>query len=175
MNWKTNIAPLIDWALSLLGFFPQVAMIDAYGEQLRAFVVVVAEFLEELIVDDTDTKLGGVRLAAFDTLLQQMIDADAVRLLVARTDESIMGTLTLALFRIPTGVRAWIEDVVVDEAARGSGIGEALNRKALDLAKESGARTVDLTSRPSRQAANRLYQRMGFKPRGTNVYRYSLE
>jgi ribosomal protein S18 acetylase RimI-like enzyme len=107
--------------------------------------------------------------------LQQMVDAEAIRLLVARNDESIMGTLTLALFRIPTGVRAWIEDVVVDEAARGSGIGEALNRKALDLAKESGARTVDLTSRPSRQAANRLYQRMGFKPRGTNVYRYSLE
>ena len=107
--------------------------------------------------------------------LQQMIDADAVRLLVARTDESIMGTLTLVLFRIPTGVRAWIEDVVVDDAARGRGIGEALNRKALDLAKENGARTVDLTSRPSREAANRLYKRLGFKPRETNVYRYWLE
>lgn len=107
--------------------------------------------------------------------LQLIIDAKAIRLLVARNDESIIGTLTLALLRIPTGVRAWIEDVVVDEAARGRGIGEALNRKALDLAKESGARTVDLTSRPSREAANRLYQRLGFKPRKTTVYRYSLE
>ena len=107
--------------------------------------------------------------------LQQMVDSDVIRLLVARNDQAIMGTLTLALFRIPTGVRAWIEDVVVDEAARGQGIGEALNRRALDLAKECGARTVDLTSRPSREAANRLYQRMGFKPRETNVYRYSLE
>jgi hypothetical protein len=76
MNWKQNIGPLIDWALSLLGFFPQVAMIDQYGEQLRAFVVVVAEFLEELIMDDTEVKLGAVRLAAFDQLLQQMINAD---------------------------------------------------------------------------------------------------
>jgi ribosomal protein S18 acetylase RimI-like enzyme len=107
--------------------------------------------------------------------LQQMVDADGIRLLVARKDESVMGTLTLALFRIPTGMRAWIEDVVVDEAARGCGIGEALNRKALDLAKEHEARTVDLTSRPSREAANRLYQRLGFKPRETNVYRYRLE
>ena len=107
--------------------------------------------------------------------LQQIVDADAVHLLVARNDEAILGSLTLALFRIPTGVRAWIEDVVVDEAARGRGIGEALNRRALELAKECGARTVELTSRPSREAANRLYQRMGFKLRETNVYRYSLE
>ena len=107
--------------------------------------------------------------------LQQIVDADAVRLLVARNDEAILGSLTLALFRIPTGIRAWIEDVVVDEAARGRGIGEALNHRALELAKEYGARTVELTSRPSREAANRLYQRMGFKLRETNVYRYSLE
>ena len=107
--------------------------------------------------------------------LQQMVDSEAIRLLVAGNDESVMGTLTLALFRIPSGVRAWIEDVVVDEAARGRGVGEALNRKALELAKESGARTVDLTSRSSREAANRLYKRLGFKPRETNVYRYSLE
>ena len=67
--------------------------------------------------------------------LQQIVDADAVRLLVARNDEAILGSLTLALFPIPTGVRAWIEDVVVDETARGRGIGEALNRRALELAK----------------------------------------
>ena len=78
------------------------------------------------------------------------------------------------MFRIPSGVRAWIEDVVVDEAARGQGVGEALNREALRLAAEQGARTVELTSRPSREAANRLYQRLGFKMRETNVYRYEL-
>ena len=81
----------------------------------------------------------------------------------------------LVVFRIPTGVRAWIEDVVVDDAARGHGVGEALNQFALGLARDKGAKTVDLTSRPSREAANRLYQRIGFQPRETNVYRFSLE
>ena len=80
--------------------------------------------------------------------------------------------MTLVVFPIPTGVRAWIEDVVVDGDARGMGVGEALNLRALDLADELGAKTVDLTSRPSREAANRLYQRIGFVPRETNVYRY---
>ena len=78
-------------------------------------------------------------------------------------------------FRIPTGVRAWIEDVVVDEAARGRGVGEALTLAALERARSAGARTVDLTSRPSREAANRLYQRIGFTERETNVYRYQLD
>lgn len=86
----------------------------------------------------------------------------------------VLGLLTLAIFRIPTGVRAWIEDVVVDGAARGRGVGEALNRAALDEARRRGARTVDLTSRPSREAANRLYRRIGFAARDTNVYRFDL-
>ncbi len=83
-------------------------------------------------------------------------------MLLASVDDQIVGALTLVVFRIPTGVRAWIEDVVVDEAARGQGVGEALNREALRLAKDRGAITVDLTSRPSREAANRMYQRLGF-------------
>ena len=87
---------------------------------------------------------------------------------------AIVGTLTLVLFRIPTALRAWIEDVVVDESVRGRGVGEALNRAALDRAAAAGARTVDLTSRPSRAAANRLYQRLGFVERETNVYRFEL-
>jgi ribosomal protein S18 acetylase RimI-like enzyme len=137
----------------------------------------VTEVTDELVEALARLMVQLSRSATLPTLqeLQQMVDSDVIRLLVARNAQAIMGTLTLALFRIPTGVRAWIEDVVVDEAARGQGIGEALNRRALDLAKECGARTVDLTSRPSREAANRLYQRMGFKPRETNVYRYSLE
>jgi len=84
----------------------------------------------------------------------------------------IVGSLTLALFRLPTGVRAWIEDVVVDERARGRGVGEALVQAALAKAAMAGAASVDLTSRPSREAANRLYQRLGFEVRQTNVYRY---
>jgi len=107
--------------------------------------------------------------------LTEMIAGDASDMLVARVDGVILGTLTLITFRIPTGVRAWIEDVVVDDAARGHGVGDKLNRFALDLAKAKGAKTVDLTSRPSREAANRLYQRIGFQPRDTNVYRFSLE
>ena len=83
--------------------------------------------------------------------------------------------LTLATFVIPTGVRAWIEDVVVDESARGSGAGAALVEAALEHSAQAGARTVDLTSRPDRQAANRLYQRLGFEERRTNVYRRTLE
>ena len=107
--------------------------------------------------------------------LDEIVRSDASRLLVARDDNgAIVGSLTLVVFRIPTAVRAWIEDVVVDESARGQGIGEALNREALRIAADHGARTVDLTSRPSREAANRLYQRLGFKLRETNVYRYEL-
>ena len=101
--------------------------------------------------------------------------ASILLLAVDVDSDAILGSLTLAWFRIPTGVRAWIEDVVVDEAARGHGVGELLNRAALDRARELGAKTVDLTSRPSREAANRLYQRIGFVPRDTNVYRFSLD
>jgi len=107
--------------------------------------------------------------------LDEIVRSEASHLLLVRDDDgTILGSLTLVLFRIPTGVRAWIEDVVVDEAARGQGVGEQLNREALRLAKDNGAVTVDLTSRPSREAANRLYQRIGFKQRETNVYRYEL-
>lgn len=109
--------------------------------------------------------------------LQAIVDAPDSVLLVARDerdDDRIVGSLTLAMFRIPTGYRAWIEDVVVDDAVRGRGIGDKLNRIALDHARDAGATTVDLTSRPSREAANRLYKRIGFEQRETNVYRYKL-
>ena len=82
--------------------------------------------------------------------------------------------LTLVVFPIPTGVRAWIEDVVVDEAARGRQIATKLIDEAIRLAKESGARTVDLTSRPNRESAGRLYERVGFEQRDTRMYRYKL-
>ena len=105
--------------------------------------------------------------------LTEIVSSSSTTLLVARDDAgTIIGSLTLALFRTPTGTRAWIEDVVVDETTRGQGIGEALVQAAIRVATESGARTVDLTSRPSRDAANRLYEKVGFRRRETSVYRY---
>jgi ribosomal protein S18 acetylase RimI-like enzyme len=109
-----------------------------------------------------------------DAELAEMIGAPGTTVFVARVDGQIVGTLTLLVFRIPTGVRAWIEDVVVDGAASGRGVGTALNRAAIDKAERLGARTVDLTSRPSREVANRLYRRIGFEQRTTNVYRYAF-
>ena len=109
--------------------------------------------------------------------VRELVESPATVLLLARAGDEggeIVGMLTLALFRIPTGLRAWIEDVVVDTAASRQGIGTALTRAAIDRAAEAGARTVDLTSRASREAANRLYQRVGFALRDTNVYRYRL-
>jgi ribosomal protein S18 acetylase RimI-like enzyme len=98
----------------------------------------------------------------------------ATVLLIARDAlGAIVGSLTLVVFRAPTGPRAWIEDVVVDTSTRGQGIGAALVQDALDRAASAGARTVDLTSRPSREAANRLYLRLGFEQRATNVYRWN--
>lgn len=106
--------------------------------------------------------------------LQSIAASPATRLLVARDENgTVVGMLTLAVFRIPTGVRAWIEDVVVDDVARGRGIGRALTQRALEHAGAGGARTVELTSRPTRVAANGLYQRMGFTLRDTNVYRFT--
>jgi ribosomal protein S18 acetylase RimI-like enzyme len=108
--------------------------------------------------------------------LQEIVDSAASVLLVARDrGGALVGALTLALFRVPTGLRAWIEDVVVDESARGGGAGEALVAAALERAADVGARSVDLTSRPSREAANRLYLRMGFELRTTNVYRFNSD
>jgi ribosomal protein S18 acetylase RimI-like enzyme len=107
--------------------------------------------------------------------LAAMVRHDAITLLVARLDGEVAGTLTLVMFPIPTGLRAWIEDVVVDENARRTGTGQALSEAAVRIAQEAGARTVDLTSRPSREAAGRLYERIGFVQRDSRVYRYAVE
>ena len=113
-------------------------------------------------------------LEAYD--LESIVASPATTLFVARDGENqIVGTLTLVLFRSPSGARGWIEDVIVDEEARGNGVGEALVDAAIDLARRSNARTLDLTSNPTREAANRLYVRCGFEQRTTNVYRFSLE
>jgi ribosomal protein S18 acetylase RimI-like enzyme len=106
--------------------------------------------------------------------LAHMVGSPATTILVARAAGTIVGTLTLAMFQIPTGVRAWIEDVIVDESARGQGTGQELTLEALRIARAAGAKTVDLTSRPSREAAGRLYEKVGFQMRSTRVYRYAL-
>ena len=143
-------------------------------------IIEAAEVTPELVAafERLIPQLSSSNPAPTETELAAICESEASVLLIAvdrDADDQILGSLTLAWFRIPTGVRAWIEDVVVDEAARGYGVGELLNRAALDRARELGAKTVDLTSRPSREAANRLYQRIGFVARETNVYRYSLD
>jgi len=107
--------------------------------------------------------------------LGEVVASPATDLFLALADDgTIVGTATLVTFRIPTGMRAWIEDVVVDQAAGRQGVGRALTDAMLARARDRGCVTVDLTSRPSRETANRLYQRVGFAPRETNIYRYDL-
>ncbi|MFW2380965.1 MAG: GNAT family N-acetyltransferase [Acidimicrobiales bacterium] len=140
-------------------------------------IIEASEVTEALVtaMDKLIPQLSRSNPAPTPDELQQIVDSDASHLLLAMNDDgAVLGALTLVLFRIPTGVRAWIEDVVVDTDARGMGVGDKLNRFALDMARDNGAVSVDLTSRPSREAANRLYQRIGFLERETNVYRYDL-
>lgn len=108
------------------------------------------------------------------TQLGEMVDDANTVLFVARLDGDVVGSLTLVFYRIPTGLKAWIEDVVVVETARGHGIGVALSEAALAEARRRGAKDVNLSSRPAREAANRLYLRLGFHVRDTNMYRYKF-
>jgi len=143
-------------------------------------VTVTVEVLQE--VTDEVVEAFGVLLPQLSSsappadraALDRVVGSAATTLLIARSDGKIAGTLSLVMFPIPTGLRAWIEDVIVDEAARGQGIGQVLTAEALRIAEEAGARTVDLTSRPSREAAGRLYERVGFQSRSTRLYRYTF-
>ena len=104
--------------------------------------------------------------------LRNIVDSESTKLFLAIDQNGVFGMLSLVLFRSPTGRKAWVEDVVVDEKARGRGVGKLLTEHAIQVAREHGAHSVDLTSRPSREAANALYQRVGFEQRVTNVYRF---
>jgi ribosomal protein S18 acetylase RimI-like enzyme len=106
--------------------------------------------------------------------LAAVVSAPSNTVLIARSAGQVIGTMTLVMFPIPTGVRAWIEDVVVDESARGQGAATAMILESLRLAADAGVRTVDLTSRAAREAAGRLYERLGFVIRDTRLYRYSM-
>jgi ribosomal protein S18 acetylase RimI-like enzyme len=107
--------------------------------------------------------------------IAQIAGSPGSNVLVARTDGVITGMLTLVMFAIPTGLRAIIEDVVTDDAARGQGVGTALTQEAIAIARAAGVRTIDLTSRPSRVAAGRLYEKLGFEVRDTRVYRFTID
>ncbi len=139
------------------------------------FIEIVAEVTDEL-VEAMERLIPQLSSSSPPPGVDELVDivgAPATDLFIATDDGGrILGTATLVTFRIPTGRRAWIEDVVVDETASGQGIGGALTRAMIDRAEELGCTTVDLTSRPTREAANRLYQREGFLVRDTNVYRF---
>jgi ribosomal protein S18 acetylase RimI-like enzyme len=107
--------------------------------------------------------------------VEELVASPSAIVFIARDEGRIVGTLTLVVFPIPTGRRAWIEDVIVDEVARGQGVAEALTNAAIEESRRREVRTIDLTTRPSREAANRLYARLGFQLRETNVYRFFLE
>lgn len=139
-------------------------------EEITEYSPEVLEYLQILL-----PQLSKNATTPSETSARRIIESDASRLLIATEGDLILGMLTIVIFPIPSGVRASIEDVVVDESGRGKGVGEALSQHALLLARSEGAKTVDLTSRPSREAANRLYQRIGFLPRETNVYRFAVE
>jgi ribosomal protein S18 acetylase RimI-like enzyme len=140
-------------------------------------VTVASEATEELVAAFARLipQLSSSAVPLNQSALDEIIRAPCNTVLLALDRENqgeIVGTLTLVIFRIPTAIRAWIEDVVVDSSARGRGIAEALTREAVRLATDRGARTVDLTSRRSREAAHRLYEKVGFTIRDSSVYRY---
>jgi len=136
-----------------------------------------ATYCDEILLAEVNKllpQLSGSARSVTQEELRSIVESDATHLLLATDEGKLYGMLTLVVFRIPTGVRTWIEDVVVAESSRGKGVGKALLDAAIQLAKEQEAKTVDLTSRPSREAANRLYRKAGFEQRETNVYRISL-
>jgi ribosomal protein S18 acetylase RimI-like enzyme len=135
--------------------------IERVTEADEALVASVAALLPQLAPDRTPPDLAELR---------ELVAAPLTHLLVAREGDLVLGMLALVVYRIPTGLRGWIHDVVVDGDARGRGIGEALTLEALRIARDAGAVAVELTTRPEREAANRLYRRLGFEPRNTNCY-----
>ena len=145
------------------------SLVKAVGHLLPQLSSSAPTLTEEQL--DTFLNQEGVYLFAFINENAEDVGEEGV---APENADDILGMLTLATFTIPTGTRAWIEDVVVDGAARGQGAGQALVEAAIQKAEEVGAVSVDLTSRPTREAANRLYVRAGFEPRVTNVYRYKL-
>jgi ribosomal protein S18 acetylase RimI-like enzyme len=140
------------------------------GDDAGTVTIEVVEVLDDAVRSAVERLLPQLsRGAAYD---EQTLEATT--LFVAKVDDTgaVVGALTLVMYPLPTGLRAHVDDVVVDDVVRGRGVGEALVRAALDRAVEVGARTVDLTSRPSREAAIRLYERVGFRRRDSTLFRW---
>ena len=140
--------------------------------------VEIARVVSDDLVDGLNRLLPQLSTSAASLTLAdvtRLVQSPSSIIFVARSDGSMVGTLTLVVFPIPSGLRAWIEDVIVDESSRGTGVGEALTLAAVDEARSRSVRSIDLTTRPSREAANRLYARLGFEQRETNVYRFSID
>jgi ribosomal protein S18 acetylase RimI-like enzyme len=140
----------------------------------------VSEVTEEIfeVVRRLVPQLGAHKVPPTREDLRKLVRSETSSLLVARDPDAaspIAGILCLTIYCVPTGVRSIIEDVVVDETRRRRGIGEALVRRAIELAQEAGAAGVSLTSHPQREAANKLYQGMGFQLRQTNPYYYRIK
>ena len=114
------------------------------------------------------------RMPALAELMEVVADRSTTQLVARDDGGAIVGVLTLHLYRTPQGLNARIDAVVVDDAARGQGVGEQLTREAIRRAELAGARHVELTSRPHREAAHRLYERLGFRRHDTHVYRLAL-
>ncbi len=131
----------------------------------------------EALLEQVNHLLGQLSSSASPLItkdLRSILESDASRLLIAKNAEVVVGMLTLMIFRIPTGLRGLIEDVVVCESVRRKGIGALLIQSAINIAEAEGARTLDLTSRPERHATNQLYEKLGFSKRDYNVYRMCL-
>ena len=107
--------------------------------------------------------------------LEAIVNSDTTLLFMAEEENEILGTLTLVFNKIPTGDKLWIEDVVVDNSARGKGVGVKLLQFSITYAKRQGIKSINLTSSPERVAANNLYQKLGFMQRETNVYRLTIK
>lgn len=151
---------------------------DDTGTGAGSVVIEIVDAVDAELVDAFDRLIPQLSSSSPPPTAEQLgvlVDGADTVLFVARIDGRIVASLTLAFYRIPTGLKAWIEDVVVDDATRGRGVGRLLNEAALAEARTRGAKDVSLTSRPSREAANRLYQRIGFQARDTNVYRYTFD
>ena len=106
-----------------------------------------------------------------ESMFHQLLSSENSHLFFIMKDEQIAGMLTVGIYYSPTGGKAWIEDVVVDETFRGQGISKLLVAHAIEFVKSQQIPLLMLTSNPKRIAANKLYQAMGFERKETNVYR----
>jgi len=122
------------------------------------------------------TQLTGKEYKVGKERIEAIISDENSHLIVALNDKGfVLGMATVGIYNSPTGKKGWIEDVVVDEGSRGQGIGENLINFAVEFAKNQQADVVMLTSKPERITANKLYKKLGFQLKETNVYRLPLK